>query len=454
MTGCLTEPDIAGLLSDALSEAEERRVNEHLQTCPDCRASLDRYTAAPDPLRQALGQASAGTMPKVDEFLRQVGDKARPGRIPASDTVRPSGEFTSTPAGPGDRSETSLPRLPGYEILEEIDRGGMGVVYKARQTALKRIVALKMIKSGRFADREQIQRFLAEAEAAAALEHPHIVPIYEVGESLGQHYYTMGFVDGATLGVLIKETPLPSDVAARVVRTVAEAVQFAHDQGIIHRDLKPGNVLIDDEGKPRVTDFGLAKNVEVDSGMTSTGQIIGTPNYMSPEQAGGNADEIGPPSDVYGLGAMLYASLTGRPPFQAAGVLETLRQVTDSDPVSPRTLNADVDKDLETVCLKCLEKSPERRYGSAQELADELGRYLEHKPILARPATPPRGRCAMVPKESAGSAGGGVVVGSRDRRADRCLQPDATRRTDTRYEHTPHKQPQSRNRRQKPREKK
>lgn len=299
-------------------------------------------------------------------------------------------------------------RFGSYELLDEIAQGGMGVVYKARQDGLNRVVALKMIKTGQFADAEEVRRFYAEAEAAAALDHPHIVPIYEVGAHAGQHFFSMGFVEGESLADRLKNGPLQPKDAARLLRTIAQAVQFAHDRGIVHRDLKPANVLLEDGNsetqyadeqqspaagsadssndlRPRLTDFGLAKNIAGDSGMTTSGQILGTPSYMPPEQAAGRVAEVGPLSDVYSLGAVLYCALTGRPPFQAANVMDTLQQVLRKEPVSPRRLNDAIDRDLETICLKCLDKDPARRYQSAAALAEELQRYLERRPILARP---------------------------------------------------------------------
>jgi tRNA A-37 threonylcarbamoyl transferase component Bud32 len=272
-----------------------------------------------------------------------------------------------------------------YEILEEIARGGMGVVYKARQLSLNRTVALKMILAGQLATPEARQRFRTEAEAAANLQHPNIVAIHEVGEHEGHQYYSMDFVAGKNLGELVRENPLSAGQAASYVKTIAEAVHFAHQRGTLHRDLKPQNVLIDADDRPRITDFGLAKRVEADSGVTRTGDVVGSPSYMPPEQAGSRPDRVGPHSDVYSLGAVLYELLTGRPPFRGATSWETICQVLQTPPVSPRKLNPAVPQDLETICLKCLEKEPERRYHSTQELAAELDRFLKHEPIQARP---------------------------------------------------------------------
>jgi WD40 repeat protein/predicted Ser/Thr protein kinase len=273
-----------------------------------------------------------------------------------------------------------------YEVIEEIARGGMGVVYRARQVNLKRIVALKMVLAGQLATPQEIQRFYAEAEAAAKLAHPNIVPIFEVGQHEQQHYFSMAFVDGDSLAHRIAQGVLEPREAARLMKDVTSAIAYAHVEGVIHRDLKPGNILIDKDGTPRVTDFGLAKRVEGEaSGLTVTGQILGTPSYMPPEQASGDSENITQLSDVYSLGAVLYCLVTGRPPFQAASPVDTLLQVLMQEPVSPRQLNAAVPLDLETIILKCLEKAPARRYESATALAEELDRWLRGEPILARP---------------------------------------------------------------------
>jgi hypothetical protein len=260
----------------------------------------------------------------------------------------------------------------------------MGVVYKARQVSLNRIVALKMILAGQLANDEDVQRFHAEAEAAAKLDHPGIVPIFEIGQHNGQHYFSMGFVEGESLATKAAAGPLPPREAADLVKRIAEAVEFAHQQGIIHRDLKPANVLLDREGQPRVTDFGLAKQTQRDTGLTGTGQVLGTPSYMPPEQAAGKSDQIGPAADIYSLGAILYCLLTGRPPFQAANPMDVLLQVLDQEPVPPRLLNHSLDRDLETICLKCLQKEPDRRYATTQQLADDLERFLTGESISAR----------------------------------------------------------------------
>ncbi len=272
-----------------------------------------------------------------------------------------------------------------YALIRKIASGGMGVVYLARQESLRRIVALKTMLTGDHASAEEIERFRREAEAAAQLEHSGIVPIFEVGEHAGQHYFSMGYVEGGSLADRIKHGPLPPRQAGELVRQVAEAVAYAHQHGVIHRDLKPSNILLDRDGHPKVSDFGLAKQVSGLSQLTLTGQVLGTPSYMAPEQAAGKTDEVGPAADIYSLGALLYCLVTGRPPFQAAGPVETLRQVLEQEPVPPRQLNGAVSRDLETICLKCLQKEPSKRYDRASSLAGDLRRFLAEEPILARP---------------------------------------------------------------------
>jgi formylglycine-generating enzyme required for sulfatase activity len=274
-----------------------------------------------------------------------------------------------------------------YELLERVARGGMGTVYRARQISLNRIVAVKMINSGQFATREQIQRFYSEAESAASLDHPHIVPVYEVGEYNGEHFFSMAFNEGVSLEARLTEGPMQPMQAAELMQLVANAIQFAHDRGVIHRDIKPSNILLDPSTRPRVSDFGLAKRIADASSLTASGTVLGTPSFMPPEQAAGKMDAIGFASDVYSLGAVLYACLAGRPPFQAANHLETLKQVVDCEPVPLRQWNPSIPRDLETITHKCLDKSMARRYGSPCEMADDLQRFRNGLPIVARPVS-------------------------------------------------------------------
>ena len=280
-----------------------------------------------------------------------------------------------------------------YEILAEIARGGMGVVFKARQQRLKRIVALKMILSGSLADDDEVERFRREAQAAAGLTHPNIVSIHEIGSHDGRHYFTMDFIEGRSLAEEIREESLPPRRAAKLVKTLAEAIYYAHEQGTLHRDLKPANVLIEAGDNPKITDFGLAKLIgigdeESAADITASGQILGTPSYMSPEQAEGKHKLVGPATDIYSLGAILYASLAGRAPFVAETPVDTLLQVAHNEPVTPRSLNPKIPKELETICLKCLQKHPKTRYATAKDLADDLNRWLEGHSIRAKPTGP------------------------------------------------------------------
>jgi tetratricopeptide (TPR) repeat protein/predicted Ser/Thr protein kinase len=282
----------------------------------------------------------------------------------------------------------SVPRQFGeYELLSEAGRGGMGVVFRARHRGLNRIVALKMILAGRLADAAHIERFYTEARAAARLQHPNIVPVYEAGKQDGQHFLAMAFVDGSDLAELVRKGPLPASQAATLIQAVSEAVHYAHGQGVIHRDLKPQNILIDQDGRPHVTDFGLAKDARACGAATTTGMLLGTPNYMAPEQVVGRPENVGPAADVYSLGATLYHLLTGQTLFRAAGTIETLKNLVEREPAPPRSLNPSIPKDLETICLACLRKNPQRRYQSACGLARDLGRWLRREPIRARRVT-------------------------------------------------------------------
>jgi WD40 repeat protein len=338
--------------------------------CPVCGSA-----AAPEGAADAETLAPDVVVPEV------VGETA------LSVVVLPeaAGETVAAPEVPAGESRPGPREVPGYEILGELGRGGMGVVYRARQLSLNRIVALKMILAGSHAGAQDLARFRAEAEAVARLQHPNIVQIFEVGEHEGLSFFTLEFVDGGSLADQLDGTPLPLRRAAQLVRTLATAVSAAHEQGVVHRDLKPANVLLTQDGRPKITDFGLAKRLDT-AGQTQTGAVMGTPGYMAPEQAGGRSKNIGPLADVYALGAILYELLTGRPPFKAETPLDTMLQMLGEEPVPPSRLNRKIPPDLETICLKCLAKDPRRRYPSARVLANDLKHFLDGKPITARPA--------------------------------------------------------------------
>lgn len=291
----------------------------------------------------------------------------------------------ATPA-PGPAQELSLPyRLGDYVLTEEVGRGGMGIVYRARQESLDRSVAVKLILRGALASDADQKRFRSEAEAVAQIDHPSVVPIHEVGDHGGQLFFSMPFVEGETLAARLTRGPLPDREAARLVRDVARAIESAHHKGVLHRDLKPANILIDGEGRVHVTDFGLAKRLGDEAGsLTVSGAILGTPSYMAPEQAAGTRGGVGPVTDVYSLGAILYALVTGRPPFQGATSVDTVLQLLEQEPAPPRLLNRRVDRDLEMIILRCLQKPSELRYASAGALAADLDAFLRSEPIAAR----------------------------------------------------------------------
>jgi serine/threonine-protein kinase len=299
-----------------------------------------------------------------------------------------SDEQSPTPAGVAAVyvPRNQLPRTFGdFELLDELGAGGMGTVYMARQRSLDRVVAIKMLKSGEMASAVEQARFRAEAESAAGLDHPHVVPVYEVGVCDGQPYFSMRHVAGENLARRLERGPLEPRAAVALVVPLARAIEYAHRQGILHRDLKPSNVLIDERGQPLLTDFGLAKRVDDQAAqLTRSGAILGTPSYMPPEQASGERGQLGPASDVYGLGTILYHAITGQPPFQAATAMDTILLVLEQEPVPPRLLNRKVDRDLEMIVLRCLQKPPDLRYPTAAALADDLERYLAGERVAAR----------------------------------------------------------------------
>jgi hypothetical protein len=278
-----------------------------------------------------------------------------------------------------------LPTKVGdYELIEELGRGGMGVVFRARQISLNREVAVKMILRGRLASESDLQRFLAEAAATARLEHPNIVPVYEVGDVDGRPFFSMQLVEGETLAQRVADSPLPQRQSAEIVATIARAIGFAHQRGVLHRDVKPSNILISSDGTPMITDFGLAKRVDVEADLTRSGMLVGTPAYMSPEQAAGRGNLVGPGSDIYSLGCVLYFALTGRGPFVAESPMEMVMQVIEQDPTPPRTLRENLDRDLEMIVVRCLQKPIDLRYQTAAALADDLDAYLTDEKIAAR----------------------------------------------------------------------
>jgi WD40 repeat protein/tRNA A-37 threonylcarbamoyl transferase component Bud32 len=407
------KPQLEEYLGRFPQHAEQLRwqfsVHEGLRECSFWKEAAGAAGAAdaPGPLG-AMPPAAAGNGPTTEVHPGNALPPAAPGgswdlptlagrpedELPHAKTVKPPPGKTVPPAGqdpptlPGAHATAAAGAelLPGYEVLGELGRGGMGVVYKARQLKLRRLVALKMILAGIHAGEEDRQRFLREAEAVARLQHPNVIQIYEIGEHKGLPYLSLEFCAGGSLAARLHGTPLPGREAAQLVETLARAMHAAHQQQIVHRDLKPGNILLTADGRLKITDFGLAKKLD-ERGTTQTGDVMGTPSYMAPEQAGGQVADVGPATDIYALGAILYELITGRAPFRAATPLDTLRQVVSDDPVAPSRLQPKTPRDLETVCLKCLQKEPHKRYATALELADDLMRFRTGESIRARPVS-------------------------------------------------------------------
>jgi serine/threonine protein kinase len=360
------------------SNSQERRVGAIVA------AYLEALDRGESPDRDALLRQHPACAQELESFFADQ-DQVR--GLVGTPGSQPAAVATADPPGVGAPAMTIAGRLGDYELLEEIGRGGMGVVFRARQVSLDRLVAVKVLLAGGVASDNELRRFRREAETIARLEHPHIVPIYEAGAHAGHAYFSMPLLEGGSLAGQVARLAGDPRAAAEAVAAVAGAVHHAHRHGILHRDLKPANVLLDERGRPRVADFGLARWAEGETGHTPSGAVLGTPGYMAPEQARGDR-ELTPAADVYGLGATLYELLTGRPPFQGESPLEVLRRVLVDRPVRPRVLNPKVDRDLEAVCLKCLEKDPARRYATAQELADDLGSWLRGEAVRAQTDRP------------------------------------------------------------------
>jgi len=372
-----------------------RPVESYLATYPQlaCHTEIGLALAA----SEFVIRADRGELPQISEYRHrfpQWGERleAEIEFLRQHTSQVPTTNFPSVDTSLAIRSDCAIdqswPRLPGYEIVAELGRGGMAVVYQAIQSGLNRTVALKVILAGALASKSERERMRREAEAVARLRHPNVVQIHDIGEHEGCLFLSLEYISGGSLDSRLIARPLPPSEAASLVEQLAGAIQAAHDAGIIHRDLKPANVLLDQNGTPKVTDFGLAKQRDESHRLTVSGTAAGTPSYMAPEQVLVEPEKIGPATDVYGLGCILYECLTGRPPFAGPTTLETMRQVADDEVVSVRRLQAGVPPDLETICIKCLEKDPAKRYASAQKLADDLASFRAGEPINARPLGP------------------------------------------------------------------
>src|SRR3989454_165260 len=350
-----------------------------IRICRKCGAKI--FSDAPEGLcTRCVLKTALVILP--DTVVPQERDDPRRPASPAPATTRD--DVVPASKKKASRAANMLGQLGDYELLEEIGRGGQGVVYRARQKSLSRIVALKVISLGQWSSTPHLRRFRRDAEAAASLEHPQIVPIYEIGERDGSCYFSMKFVEGGRLDEIGKGELMSARRAAELLVKIARTVQFAHEHGILHRDIKPGNILVDKNGEPHLTDFGLARLIEQESTVTNSFDVLGTPSYMSPEQAAGHTKELTAAADVYSLGAVFYQMLTGEPPFAGGTTYETIRLVLETEPRNPRTRSPKLDIDVATICLKCLEKNPANRYPTAKALAEDLERWLRHEPIQAR----------------------------------------------------------------------
>lgn len=407
MTLCPSNEQLAGLLEDALSTPEEGALAEHVEQCELCRQKLARMTEISDTgTWQRVTHLSACSEAEGEIVQRLKLARRSLASFPADPAVTPTiGSIHGKPSNAA-TIDFEIPSVPGYEIIGILGRGGMGIVFKARQLALQRMVALKMFQNWAHAGEKELSRFRTEADVIARLQHPNIVQIYDVGDIAGRPYFVLEYVSGGNLAQRLDGTPQSVRLASQFVEVLARAVQTAHANGVVHRDLKPANILLNAAGEgadtpvgdssflmavPKIADFGLAKIAygELEGqghrSLTVTGDLIGTPSYMAPEQAAPSGAPVGPAADVYALGAILYELLTGRPPFKGETLLDTVLQVLHNEPVSVTGLQPNVPRDLETICLKCLRKEPQQRYLTANDLADDIQRFLRGTPISARP---------------------------------------------------------------------
>ncbi len=383
MTNCPNRKQLELLLTNGFTETVREEMELHVEDCAACQQTLE-----------ALTNATLWDLEPRDDGIPVSVNGNEPGVL--VDPLKVTPDAMATADAPTGRGE---PMVAGYEILGELGRGGMGVVYKARHVRLKRPCALKMILAGAHAAPEEVARFLAEAEAIARLQHSHIVQIRHIGEAEGLPFFELEYLSGGSLDQQLDGIPWPAIRAARLAEQVALGIAEAHRLGIVHRDLKPANVLLTAEGTPKVSDFGLAKMLDSHSALTRSEAVMGSPSYMAPEQAQGHAKAAGPAVDVYAGGAILYELLTGRPPFRGTTALETLEQVKTTEPVSPSQLVPGLPHDIETICLKCLQKDPAKRYATASALVEDLRRFQDGRPILARRIGGARASRAVVPPQ-------------------------------------------------------